>query len=254
MGASGARGQLTEDTMRWFIHRFLVQPGHCYHHAFVAVTPTATFQRPPTLEMFMASPGSETLPLRLASTSPRRRQLLAQIGVSFSVVPVVVPEVCASDETPAAYAQRIALAKARAGAASDDAVLVLGADTDVVVDGKVLGKPADPAQALAMLERLSGRTHEVYSAVAMVGPGGREAVRLAISYVTFRPTTDAERHAYLATGEGVDKAGGYAIQGLGAIFIAHLVGSYSGVMGLPLYETALLLREFGVDVLNRVTH
>jgi len=190
------------------------------------------------------------LPLRLASTSPRRRQLLSQIGVSFTVVPVIVPEIRALDEAPATYAQRIALAKARAGVTTDPA-LVLGADTDVVLDGEIFGKPTTPTRALEMLEQLSGRTHEVYSAVALVGPEGREAVRLSISQVSFRSTTNAERHAYLATGEGIDKAGGYAIQGIGAIFIAKVVGSYSGVMGLPLYETALLLKDFGVNVLSQ---
>jgi len=200
-------------------------------------------------EILMTFLGSKPPLLHLASASPRRRQLLAQMGISFTVIPVAVPEVRIPGETPATYARRIALAKARAGVTSDLA-LVLGADTDVVLDGEILGKPTDPAQALIMLERLSGRTHEVYSAVALVGPGGREAVRLNVSYVTLRPTTDAERHAYLATGEGTDKAGGYAIQGIGAIFVAHLVGSYSGVMGLPLYETTLLLREFDIYVLN----
>ncbi|CAK0771405.1 nucleoside triphosphate pyrophosphatase YhdE [Gammaproteobacteria bacterium] len=198
----------------------------------------------------MTFPGPKSPLLLLASTSPRRRQLLDQIGVAFTVVPVTVSEVRAPDESPATYAQRIALAKAWAGVTSDT-VLVLGADTDVVLDGEILGKPADSAQALTMLERLSGRTHEVYSAVALIGPEGREAVRLSVNYVTLRPTTPVERRAYLATGEGTDKAGGYAIQGLGAIFVTHLVGSYSGVMGLPLHETALLLREFGIDVLNQ---
>jgi septum formation protein len=176
---------------------------------------------------------------------------LEQIGMSFAVVAVEVPELPAPCETPAAYTQRIALAKARAGReAVAVPALVLGADTDVVIDDTLLGKPTCPEQALVMLERLSGRVHEVYSAVALVGPREQAAVRLVVSQVTLCPTTDAERRAYLATGEGIDKAGGYAIQGLGAVFIAHLVGSYSGVMGLPLHETALLLRKFGLDVLG----
>jgi septum formation protein len=190
--------------------------------------------------------------LYLASQSPRRRALLAQIGVRFSVLPVEVSEAPGRDEAPADLVQRLALEKARAGLAclaADDPTPVLGADTEVAVDGEVLGKPRDEEDAAAMLARLSGRSHQVLSAVALAAPG-RQAVRLSVSTVWFRDTTAAERAAYCATGEPLDKAGAYAIQGLAAVLIQRLEGSYSGVMGLPLYETQALLREFGLPVLE----
>ncbi|HMX54341.1 MAG TPA: Maf family protein, partial [Plasticicumulans sp.] len=126
--------------------------------------------------------------------------------------------------------------------------LVLGADTTVVADGLILGKPRDRAEGLALLERMSGREHAVLSAVALATAGRTEA-RVQVSRVHFRATTAAEREAYWATGEPADKAGGYAVQGRAAVFIERLDGSYSGVMGLPLYETCELLRAFGVEVL-----
>ena len=124
---------------------------------------------------------------------------------------------------------------------------MLGADTSVVVDNRILGKPRDRTQGIAMLRRLSGVTHHVYSAVALVG-GEREGSRLSVSAVSFRPLSPQECEDYWRSGEPADKAGGYAIQGKGAMFVSRLEGSYSGVMGLPLFETAELLREFGLAV------
>ncbi|MDE2089254.1 MAG: septum formation inhibitor Maf [Gammaproteobacteria bacterium] len=185
----------------------------------------------------------------LASASPPRRVLLEQIGVRHAPLPVTVDERRRPRETPERYVERVALAKARAGwrtVQRRDPRTVLGADTAVVVDGEVLGKPRGRAHALAMLERLSGRSHRVLTAVALVN--GREATRLSASTVTFRPTTAGERAAYWDSGEPRDKAGAYAVQGRAALFIACIEGSYSGVMGLPLYETGELLREFGIDL------
>lgn len=186
--------------------------------------------------------------LYLASGSPRRRELLAQLGLRFAVLEVDVPERQEADEPPAGFARRVALAKARAGReqSPDPRLPVLGADTVVVVAGRTLGKPRDRADALGMLECLSDRTHEVLTAVALVGAG--ERVCVSTSRVTVRATTAAEREAYWATGEPRDKAGGYAIQGRAAVFVSALEGSYSGVMGLPLFETAEMLREEGVDL------
>jgi len=149
-------------------------------------------------------------------------------------------------------ARRLAAAKAESGFASlvpCGAVVVLGADTIVVSDGRILGKPHDSATAEAMLARLSGCTHEVLSAVALAAPSAATAVRLSTSRVRFRTVSAAERRAYCTTCEPLDKAGGYAIQGRAAAFIEYLEGSYSGVMGLPLCETAVLLAAVGVDVL-----
>jgi len=186
----------------------------------------------------------------LASQSPRRRELLQQIGVTHDVVPVDVDEGLHAGESARDYVARVALEKARAGrdvlGAGRDA-LVLGADTSVVIAGEVLGKPVDRGTGIAMLQRLSGATHEVLSAVALAG--ATEAVRVSISRVTFRTLTERECKAYWQTGEPADKAGAYAIQGLAAVFVTRIEGSYSGVMGLPLYETAELLKEFGITVI-----
>ena len=187
----------------------------------------------------------------IASASPRRRELLQQIGVQFRVVVSNSEETPAPGEAAVDYVRRVALAKARAvwqRLPPDARCPVLGADTEVVLDGAILGKPADRNAGLTMLERLSGRTHEVLSAVALVY-GDSEALRVSRSVVSFRTTTPQEREAYWNSGEPTDKAGGYAVQGLGAVFINKLDGSYSGVMGLPIFETAELLREFGIDVL-----
>jgi septum formation protein len=150
-------------------------------------------------------------------------------------------------ETPANYVCRLALAKARAGwkqQSSQERLPVLGADTAVVVDDEILGKPKDQVHAGAMLARLSGRSHWVLSAVALVDGG--EQYRLSVSAVTFKQLTEAEHRSYLASGEGLDKAGAYAIQGQAALFISRLEGSYSGVMGLPLYETGELLQNLQI--------
>jgi septum formation protein len=186
--------------------------------------------------------------LYLASGSPRRRELLQQIGVSFRVVGTAVDEAFRVAETAPAYVLRLAAAKADAGwERSRDAtdVPVLAADTAVVLDGKILGKPADRQDGEGMLRQLSGRTHEVLTAVALRTANGLQS-RISRSEVTFRSIAADEARAYWETGEPSDKAGAYAIQGRAAIFIADLRGSYSGVMGLPLFETAELLRKAGV--------
>lgn len=186
----------------------------------------------------------------LASASPRRRALLEQLGVAHRAEAVDVDETPRPDEPVEALVRRLALAKAHALAArSRDELPVLGADTLISLDGRPLGKPADRAACLDMLARLSGRTHEVHSAVALVHAGS-EALRLSRSRVSFRSLGAGECEAYWATGEPADKAGGYAIQGRGAMFVSHLEGSYTGVMGLPLYETAELLRAAGVTLLD----
>ncbi len=186
----------------------------------------------------------------LASASPRRCELLTQIGVSFEQRVAAIDETPGVGESPADYVVRVALEKARVVCAAGKPDLpVLGADTEVVVDGAILGKPADFAHARAMLRQLSGRAHEVFSAVALVAQ--REAVTVNRSTVWFRALEDREIEAYWRSGEPRDKAGAYAIQGLAATFIQRLDGSYSGVMGLPLYETARLLQDFGIEVLSQ---
>lgn len=188
-------------------------------------------------------------PLLLASRSPRRRALLAQIGVGFEPVDAGVDETPRAGEMPAALVERLARAKTWAGvAAAADTRPVLGADTTVTLDGEVLGKPDDEARALEMLARLSGRTHEVVTGVAVVRGDAIEA-RVVATRVTLRPISQAERRAYWASGEPAGKAGAYAIQGLGAVFVERIEGSYSNVVGLPLLETAELLKAFGIDVL-----
>ncbi len=197
---------------------------------------------------------TSTASIYLASQSPRRRELLRQIGVTHTVVNVDVSEQPHAGESAQEFAVRVALDKARAGwQAIPDRQRrpVLGADTVVVAGGNILGKPRDRDAALSMLRLLSGCTHEVITAVALVAD--REAVRISTSSVTFRTVSEAECVAYWETGEPADKAGGYAVQGLAAMFISRLDGSYSGVMGLPLFETALLLNEFGIEMLQEST-
>jgi septum formation protein len=190
----------------------------------------------------------------LASASPRRAELLPLIGVGFEVLRLGefgVDETVHRREAPAAYVKRLAQAKAVAGARAVAARglpvrPVLGADTTVCVGREILGKPADapdpPAEAVRMLRLLSGRSHRVLTAVALCA-GGRVKVVLSDSRVQFRRLTRAEIAAYVATGEAYDKAGAYGIQGYAAAFVSHLSGSYTGVMGLPLFETAALLRR-----------
>lgn len=193
--------------------------------------------------------------LYLASGSPRRRELLGQIGVPFVALNAPIDETPWPAESPADYVQRLACAKARAGLGAlpeAGTAVVLGADTSVVLDGRILGKPEDRADALAMLSALSGHTHEVLTAVALAS-GQRCAVRLVSSQVSFRPLSASEIEAYWASGEPLDKAGSYAIQGLGAVFVSHLQGSFSAVVGLPLCETAALLAEFGIPCWQRLS-
>jgi len=181
----------------------------------------------------------------LASASPRRAALLDQIGVSHRIHAVAVTEDPTPGEPPGDLARRLALTKARqAWTETGGMAPVLAADTVVALGGACLGKPADRAEGLRMLERLSGTTHEVYTAIALIA-GGNEQLALSVSRVTMRPTSPEERAAYWATGEPADKAGGYAIQGHAAAFISRVEGSYSGVMGLPLFETAEMLRSAG---------
>jgi len=192
----------------------------------------------------------------LASASPRRRELLRQIGVTFRVIGAELDETALKGESPPAYVSRLAEAKAAAGwRGSQDlgAAPVLAADTAVVLEGEILGKPADMNDAIAMLLKLSGRAHQVLTAVALRTAAGFEG-RLSQSSVTFRSIDPEEARAYWDTGEPRDKAGAYAIQGYAAIFIADLKGSYSGVMGLPLFETAELLKAAGVACWQRHEH
>lgn len=189
--------------------------------------------------------------LYLASRSPRRAELLDQIGVRYEALSVDVSEIRDAGERPDHFVLRAAADKARAGAGVRAHELpVLGADTAVVVDGEVLGKPGSREQALAMLEQLSGRGHRVLTAVALAGGAGCETA-LSETRVWFRELDEAERIAYWDTGEPADKAGGYGIQGLGAVFVERIEGSYSGVMGLPLFETARLLARAGIPVPRR---
>jgi septum formation protein len=183
--------------------------------------------------------------LCLASLSPRRRQLLAQIEVPHVVSAARIDEAAAPGEHAADYVVRLARAKALAVRARGGELPVLAADTAVVIDDVICGKPADEAAALEMLGRLSGRTHQVLTAVALASAAG-VAFRVSASEVRFRTVTPAECAAYWESGEPRDKAGGYAIQGRGALFIEHLSGSFSGVMGLPLYETGELLTAAGM--------
>lgn len=182
----------------------------------------------------------------LASASPRRRQLLGQLGIRHEARPTDVLEIPQTGESPERYVRRIAAEKSLAAQRLiDHEAPVLAADTEVVLDDDILGKPLDQAHAMAMLARLSGRTHRVLSAVSLRA-GNRHWEALSISEVSFRPLTLDEIAAYWMTGEPQGKAGAYAIQGLGALFIEHLSGSYTGVMGLPLRETGDLLRRIGL--------
>lgn len=188
--------------------------------------------------------------LHLASKSPRRRELLIRLGVPFRAIDVEIPEVRGPAEAPRDYVARVAGEKARAGLerlGDVDGALVIGADTEVVLDGEVFGKPAHADDAAGMLARLSGRVHQVLSAVA-VRSGDRSLGVVSVTEVEFGPLSQAQIAAYVESGEPMGKAGGYAIQGGAEAFVARLVGSHSGVMGLPLYETARLLGQFGIQV------
>jgi len=188
----------------------------------------------------------------LASSSPRRAQLLHQIGVEFISHPAGIDESRAAGEAPADYVCRMAETKARAAAreiaASCEDYRVLAADTIIALDGDIIGKPADQAECRCILERLSARQHQVLSAVALATPDGI-ALRLNESRVRFRALKAAEIEAYCCSEEPFDKAGAYAIQGRAALFVEHLDGSYSSVMGLPLLETAELLQDAGLPLI-----
>ncbi len=196
--------------------------------------------------------------ITLASSSPRRRELLNQIGVRHRVHPVVIDEKPRKDEPAETLVRRLAETKALCAAEElgDSAIgAILAADTVVVLDGLVLGKPASKADFISMLKRLSGNRHEVMTCVCLVGANGAQS-RVSTSRVEFRDITDEECQAYWNTGEPADKAGGYAVQGVGALFVTNISGSYSGIVGLPLYETSLLLRDAGIEPLphNKEPH
>ena len=181
--------------------------------------------------------------LILASGSPRRRELLGYLGVPFDVRPPDVDETPLAGEQPAAYVERIALTKA----AAVDGEIVIAADTTVVLDGIIMGKPTDPSDAVRMLRALAGRDHEVLTAVA-VKSGGAVNTTVVRTVVTMTPIDDHEIEWYVATGEPLDKAGAYALQGAGGIFVARLDGSSSNVVGLPLAELMALLRASGFEL------
>ncbi|GGD57171.1 Maf family protein [Pseudoxanthomonas indica] len=186
--------------------------------------------------------------LHLASQSPRRAELLTRLGLDFGRIDLDLPEHRGPGEAAEEYVRRVAREKAGAGLLKVMTVpgaVVLGADTEVVLDDEVFGKPADLADAAGMLRRLSGRTHQVISAVSVVS-ASREAQAVSVSEVSFAVLSEADIAEYLASGEAMGKAGAYAIQGRAEQYVTRLSGSYSGVMGLPVHETAILLRAFGV--------
>jgi septum formation protein len=186
--------------------------------------------------------------LRLASASPRRRQLLELIGVPHVVTPGDIDETPRPGERPDHYVMRLACEKAKAIWNLQKDLPVLGADTTVVVDDQILGKPESEADAVGMLGKLSGRVHVVHTGIALRMPDGREFMGISSTQVQFAHLTEAQMRAYWASGEPQGKAGAYAIQGLGAVFVSNISGSYTGVMGLPLYETSEMLRAAGLAV------
>ena len=192
---------------------------------------------------------TDEIDLYLASQSPRRRELLSQIGVRFDVVSVEVPEVRAQGEAPEEYVQRLAQEKAQAGIVQKQGKPVLGADTIVVLGNKVLEKPETAEQGINMLMSLSSQSHQVMTAVCICD-GDRQQLRLNRTLVRFRPIQLSEAQRYWRTGEPTDKAGGYGIQGLGAVFVDSINGSYSSVVGLPLLETSQLLKAFRIPFWN----
>jgi septum formation protein len=186
-------------------------------------------------------------PLVLASASPRRLELLRQIGVEPDrIAPADIDESPLKDETPRRLALRLACAKAAAAAPGAEGAYVLAADTIVAVGSRILGKPADAAQARRWLELMSGRAHRVLTGVAVMAPDGRLASRLAEARIHFKRLTTAEIDAYLVSGEWCGKAGAYGVQGRAGAFVTALQGSYSAVVGLPLYETLALLEGLGL--------
>lgn len=190
----------------------------------------------------------------LASRSPRRAELLQQMGVSFSVVPADIDETPRAMERSDAYVKRLAIEKAQAGYAlvlqkAWFEMPVLAADTTVSIDGEILGKPQDDEDAYRMLSLMSGRWHEVHTGIA-VAQAGHVAMEISSTMVQMDDLSDAVIRAYIATGEPKDKAGAYGIQGIAGSLIKRIEGSYSGVMGLPVYETAKLLKQAGIGLLG----
>jgi len=188
--------------------------------------------------------------LILASASPRRLALLNDLGFTCTVLQQDIDESPLPTEKPEKLVQRLALAKAKAALATlseTDRRLVLGSDTIVVCDGKILGKPKHKADGLAMLKLLSGRTHQVLTAVALLSHIKQEET-MSITKVSFTTLSEAEIEAYWESGEPLGKAGAYAVQGLGSMFVNEIHGSYSGVVGLPKFETVNLLKSFGIDI------
>ena len=185
--------------------------------------------------------------LILASASPRRRELLQQAGLVFTIIPSNIPEEARVGESPAEYALRVAGEKAIDVAKRYPGKWVLGADTIVVIDEEILGKPHDEADGYRMLRLLSSRSHQVMTAFVVVNPNGQEhACQVVTSSVTFKSLADTQIQAYLATGEPFDKAGAYAVQGLGASLIERVEGSYTNVVGLPIDEVLTVLRTAGL--------
>lgn len=186
-----------------------------------------------------------TVRLVLASASPRRRQLLEQLGLSIEVRPAAVDETALSGERPGAHVERLAREKAEAVARLEPDALVLGGDTVVVLDDEILTKPADAADAVEMLLRLEGRAHRVETGVAIVAPDGRTAVAVVSADVRFRSFDREMAESYVATGEPLDKAGAYGIQGYGSVLVESIRGDYFAVMGLPVARVVRLLEELG---------
>lgn len=202
-----------------------------------------------SLDTHTVSEGERAV-LVLASASPRRRELLQQIGVNCLIQPVDICEDVLPGERAEAYVARLALEKAQAGLQRSDADVALGSDTSVVLDDVILGKPRDQAHAEEMLLALSGRRHRVMTSVAVVSDAAQE-VRVVSTDVHFKEITPATCSAYWNSGEPQDKAGAYGIQGLGAVFVEHIEGSYSAVVGLPLAETAEMLVQAGIPIWQR---
>lgn len=195
---------------------------------------------------------SHAMPILLASSSPRRRELLAGLGLHFTIQSSRVEEEIDPHLSPGEMVERLALMKAKEVASSHPDSLVIGSDTLVVAEGKALGKPINEAEAFRMLGFLQGRVHTVYTGIALVHEASvKEQIRHSSTQVKMRSLSEAEIDDYIATGEPMDKAGSYAIQGLGATLIEWIHGDYYTVVGLPLPLLAQMLREFGIDVLKR---
>jgi septum formation protein len=201
----------------------------------------------PALKQMSGIPMTKHTTLILASASPRRKELLDQIGVRHTVYAVDIDETPLNNETPLAYVQRVAAEKSAACAAILQTTQpVLAADTSVILGDVIMGKPKDKENALTMLRQLSGKTHQVYSAISLRGVTHSEA--MSITDVTFKELSEQEILDYWHSGEPLDKAGAYAIQGKGSVFVTAINGSFSGVVGLPLFETAELLRQQGIII------